>query len=164
FEADQVLSMGIGLSGSRYAEPAHREKFFDRLLANVSAIPGVQASGFVTALPTLGDEIWTDPIYLEGEPRERRHAVNNRFASPGYFRAMNIAIRNGRAFEKGDRGWGVAVLSEKAAKLLWPGEPNPVGRHFIFMGEDDKVKTLVGIVADVRGVLHRDPPPTAYYP
>src|SRR5207245_11398731 len=136
-------------------EPVHREKFVDRLLAKVSAIPGVQASGVITALPTLGDEIWTDPIYLEGEPRERRHAVNNRFASPGYFRAMNIAIRNGRAFEESDRGRSVAVLSEKAVKLLWPGDPNPVGRPF--MGEDGKLKALVGIVADVRGVLDRDP-------
>jgi predicted lysophospholipase L1 biosynthesis ABC-type transport system permease subunit len=56
----------------------------------------------------------------------------------------------------------VAVLSEKAAKLLWPEEPNPVGRRF--MGEDDKVKTLVGIVAEVRAELHRDAPPMAYYP
>ena len=42
----------------------------------------------------------------------------------------------------------VAVLSEKAANLLWPGEVNPVGRRF--MGEDDKSKTLVGMVAEVR--------------
>jgi len=32
------------------------------------------------------------------------------------------------------------------------------------MGEDDKIKTLVGVVAEVRAVLQRDPPPTAYYP
>ena len=75
---------------------------------------------------------------------------------------MNIAIRQGRAFEESDRGRGVAVLSEKAAKLLWPEEPNPVGRRF--MGEDDKPKTLVGIVAEVRAALHSDPPPMAYYP
>ena len=162
FDSDRVLTVDIRLAGNLYAEPVNRERFFDRLLANVSTIPGVQAAGVVTALPTLGDEIWTDPIYLEGAPREEHHAVNNRYASPGYFRAMNIVIRNGRVFEESDRGRGVAVLSEKAAKLLWPGEPNPVGRRFI--GEDGKVKTLVGIVADVRGVLDRDPPPTAYYP
>jgi len=32
------------------------------------------------------------------------------------------------------------------------------------MGEDDKLKTLVGIVADVRAVLNNEAPPTAYYP
>jgi putative ABC transport system permease protein len=75
---------------------------------------------------------------------------------------MNIAMRQGRAFDESDRGRGVAVLSEKAAKLLWPGEANPVGRRF--MGEDDKPKTLIGVIAEVRAVLHNDPPPMAYYP
>ena len=162
FDVNRVLTVDIDLTGAHYAEPASRGRFFDRLLTKASAIPGVQASGVVTFLPTLG-ETWNDPIYLEGATRpEERHTVNNRYSSPGYFRAMNIAIRNGRAFEESDRERGVAVLSEKAAKLLWPGEPNPVGRRF--MGEDDKIKTLVGIVAEVRASLQSDPPPTAYYP
>ena len=159
FDADRVLTVELGLAGPLYAEPVNRERFFDRLLAKVGAIPGVQAAGVVTALPTSG-ETWNDPIYLEGG--ERRHTVNNRYSSPAYFRAMNIAVRKGRAFEEGDRERGVAVLSEKAAKLLWPTHPNPVGQRF--MGEDDKVKTLVGVVADVRASLQSDPPPTAYYP
>ena len=162
FDVDHVLTVDIGLAGPLYAEPANQEKFFDRLLAKVSAIPGVQASGIVTALPTRG-ETWNDPIYLEGATRPNdRHVVNNRYASPGYFRVLNIAVRQGRAFDESDRGRGVAVLSERAAKLLWPAEPNPVGRRF--MGEDDKPKILVGVVAEVRAVLQSDPPPTAYYP
>jgi predicted permease len=163
FDAGHVLTVDIGLVGKRYAEPANRAKFFDRLLAKVSAIQGAQASGVVTELPTRG-QTWNDPIYLEGAGNraDERHTVDNRYASPGYFRAMNIAIRSGRTFEESDRGRGVAVLSGKAAKLLWPGEANPVGRRF--MGEDDKIKTLVGIVAEVRAVLQSDPPPTAYYP
>jgi predicted permease len=117
----------------------------------------------IFAMPgaTIG-ESWRDPIYLEGAPREQWHPVNNRYASTGYFRAMNIAVRRGRPFDERDRGHGVAVLSERAAQLLWPGDPNPVGRSFV--GEDDKVKLLVGIVADVRAALASDPPPTAYYP
>jgi len=163
FDASHVLTLNVGLAGNSYAEPAARERFFDRLLTKVSAIPGVQESGFTTALPAQGDT-WNDPIYLEGDGRRReeRYPVNNRYASPGFFRAMNIPMRYGRAFEESDRGRSVAVLSDKAAKLLWPGETNPVGRRFI--GEDDQPKTLVGIVAEVRAVLDRQPPPTAYYP
>ena len=161
FDVDHVLTVDVRLAGNLYADPVARGNFFDRLLPRVTAIPGVQAAGVVTYLPTLG-QTWNDPIYLVGEPRERRHPVDNRYASPGYFRTMNIAVRQGRAFEESDRRQGVAVLSEKAAKLLWPENPNPVG--LLFMGEDDKLKTLVGIVADVRADLHSDPPPTAYYP
>ncbi len=165
FDADHVLTVDIGLAGNLYADAAavNREKFFDRLLAKVSTIPGVRASGIITALPTRG-QTWNDPIYLEGagQRAEDRHPVDNRYASPGYFRAMSIGVLRGRAFEERDRGQGVAVLSQKAAQLLWPGDPNPLGRRF--MGEDDKPKTLVGVVAEVRAVLYRYPPPMAYYP
>ncbi len=158
FNAQRVLTVELGLSGDLYTEPANREGFFNRLLAKISAIPGVQGSGVITQLPTRG-RTWNDPIYLEGD---RHHVVDNRYASPGYFRAMNIPILQGRAFDESDRGRGVAVLSEKAARLLWPEESNPVGRRF--MGEDDKPKILVGISGEVRSVLQSDPPPTAYYP
>ena len=122
----------------------------------------MSAAGLITQLPLEGNT-WNDPIYLvEDGSRSERHAVDNRFSSPGYFSAMNIAILHGRAFDESDRGRSVAVLSVKAAQLLWPGEVNPVGRQF--MGEDDAVKTLVGIVADVRASLHDNPPPHAYYP
>ncbi len=161
FDVDHVLTVDIGLASNVYTETDTRELFFNRLLPKISAIPGVQASGIVTYLPTLG-QTWNDPIYLEGAPRESRFPVDNRYASPGYFRTMNIAIRVGRAFAESDRGRGVAVLSAKAAKLLWPEDPNPVGRPF--MGEDDKLKTLVGIAAEVRADIHHEPPPTAYYP
>jgi putative ABC transport system permease protein len=163
FDTGHVLTLAVNLAGDLYGEPESRERFFDRLLPRVSAIPGVRDAGLITALPASGQS-WNDPIYLEGDgirPAER-HPVDNRYASPGYFRTLSIAIMHGRVFEEGDRGRGVAVLSEKAAKILWPGERNPVGRRF--MGEDDKVKTLVGIVADVRAELQKDPPPTAYYP
>jgi len=161
FSSDGVLTVDVGLAGGRYAEASSKERFFDRLLSAVSVLPGVSAAGAITQLPTLG-ESWNDPIYLEGAPSEKKHPVNNRYTSPGYFRAMSIPVLSGRVFGESDRGRSVAVLSEKAAKLLWPGEPNVVGR--MFMGEDDKLKTLVGVVAEVRATLPSDAPATAYYP
>jgi predicted permease len=161
FDVGRVLTVDVNLAASRYTEPGTRERFLDRLLPQVAAIPGVEAAAVVTQLPIRG-ESWNDPIYLEGAPRERKYSVNNRYTSSDYFRVMHIAFRQGRGFDERDRGRGVAVLSERAAGLLWPGDPNPVGR--LFMGEDDTLKTLVGIVADVRASLPSEPPPIAYYP
>src|SRR5262249_37305388 len=102
FDAGQVLTVDIGLSGDLYGDPGRRQRFFDRLLAKIAAIPGIQASGAITQLPTSGQS-WNDPIYLEGATRpEERHSVDNRYASPGYFRAMNIPFRSGRPFEEND--------------------------------------------------------------
>jgi putative ABC transport system permease protein len=158
FDPGHVLTVDFSLSGTVYEKDADRERFFERLLTRTGVIPGVVASALITELPTRG-ETWNDPIYLQGG---KRFTVNNRYASPDYFRVMEIAVQSGRPFDERDRGRGVAVLSEKAAKLLWPEESNPVGRSF--MGEDDKIKTLVGIVRDVRASLESEPPPTANYP
>src|SRR5690348_1121555 len=68
FDVDHVLTVDVGLTGPLYADPANREKFFDRLLAKVNAIPGAQAAGITTQLPARG-ETWHDPIYLEGATR-----------------------------------------------------------------------------------------------
>jgi predicted permease len=162
FDVEQVLTFDLDTAGPTYDTPVERGQFFARVVDRIEAIPGVAAAGLITQLPLEGNT-WNDPIYLiEDASRSERHAVDNRFSSPGYFQAMSIAILHGRAFDESDRGRGVAVLSVKAAQLLWPGEVNPVGRQF--MGEDDAVKTLVGIVADVRASLHDNPPPHAYYP
>ncbi len=163
FDVNEVLTVDVRLAGNVYREDSVRERFFDRLLASAGAVPGVKAAGFITQLPTRG-ETWMDPISREGDNLrpEDRHVVNNRYASPGYFRAMNIAFRQGRAFDESDRGRGVAILSQKAARLLWPGVANPVGRRFI--GEDGKPKTLVGVVTEVRATLNEEPPPMVYYP
>jgi putative ABC transport system permease protein len=161
FAAGQVLTADVRLSGDVYADPANCQRFFDRLLPRIAAIPGVRSAGMITYLPTLGNT-WGDPIYLVGAPRDQWHSVDNRYASPGYLRSMSIPVLLGRFFEESDRSRHVAVLSEKAARLLWPTDANPIGR--IFMGEDDKTKILVGVVAEVRAQLQSDPPPMAYYP
>ena len=160
FDPEHVLTFALDTAGPLYDEPEQRDRFFTRVLARFDAIPGIEAAGFITQLP-LGGNSWNDPIYLPAQGSER-HSVENRFASPGYFRAMSIPILQGRAFDVNDRGRSVALLSQKAARLLWPGDDNPVGRQF--MGEDDAPKTLVGVVGDVRATIHDDASPHAYYP
>jgi predicted permease len=158
FDVEKVVTVDVGLAGSRCSDDAARERLFSGLLAGSSALPGVEASGLVTLLPTLGNS-WLDPIGLPGGELQ---SANNRWASPGYFSAMNIQVKKGRMFDETDRGTEVAILSEKAASLLWPSDPNPIG--LTLLGGDLRPKRLVGIVSDVRAVLEDTPPPTAYYP
>jgi predicted permease len=159
FDVEHVLTVDIDTAGPQYADADTMSRFLDRIAARFNAIPGVEAAGFTTQLPLEGNT-WNDSIYRDAA--SERHRVDNRYASPGFFRAIGITVLHGRIFGEEDRGRGVAVLSRKAADLIWPGEPNPVGREFI--GEDDKPKLLVGIVSDVRATLQNTSPPHAYYP
>jgi predicted permease len=161
FDTSQVLSVDIDPAGGPYEDAANRQRFFETVLTDISAIPTVQVAGLTTQLPTRG-QTWMDPIYLEGTAEYDRRVVNNRYTSPGYFQALNVAVREGRLFTDSDRAQRVAVLSLRAARQLWPDTQNPVGRTFF--AEDNKPVTLIGIVADVRASLESEPPPTAYYP
>jgi predicted permease len=163
FDVQHILTVPVRFTSVVYADDTERQRFLDRVLSATRAIPAVEASAITTQLPSLG-ETWQDPIYLDPSREARRFTVNNRYTSPEYFRAMNIKIKLGRGFEDADRSrkQHVGVLSEKAAKLLWPEEANPVGRTFY--GEDDKVTLLIGVAAEVRATLQNEPPPTAYYP
>ena len=159
FDTAQAFTFDVDTAGPLYEDAEVRSRFFDRLLSTIEALPGIEAAGFTTQLPLEGNS-WNDAIYRD-ETAER-HRVENRYASPGFFSAMGIPFLQGRAFDESDRGRGVAVLSQKAVELLWPGDPDAIGRQFI--GEDDKSKIVVGIVADVRANLQDTSTAHAFYP
>ncbi len=51
---EEVITMHLGLPDARYATRALRANFYDTLLERVRALPGVDAAGFVTAVPGQG--------------------------------------------------------------------------------------------------------------
>jgi hypothetical protein len=57
------------------------------------------------------------------QPLGNFHRVTN-----DYFRTLGIPLRSGSAFTEMQRGTDVAVLSQRAASLLWPGG-GAVGRR-----------------------------------
>ena len=160
FDVEHVLTVDLRLAGNLYADEGNRERFFDRLLPKLSAIPGVQASGVVTYLPTLG-YTWNDPIYLEGTPREARQQVDNRYASPGYFHAMHIAIRRAGRSKKATAA--EASLCSRRRRQSSYGLGTPV----LWAGLS-WVKTTSQDAGRHRCGRSRRPPrrapPTAYYP
>jgi predicted permease len=102
-------------------------------------------------LPLSGDVdlygVHFDPP-LAGDPGETRGTY--RYAvSPGYFDAMHIPVRRGRALDERDRDGAapVAVISESMAKRRLAGV-DPIGRR-LRIG-DGEPYTVVGVVGDVR--------------
>jgi predicted permease len=77
--------------------------------------------------------------------------VSVRTATPNYFRTMRIPIRAGRDLELKDTTGPetAAVISEAMARLFWPGE-NAIGKKFRISFAPEIVRTVVGVVADIR--------------
>jgi predicted permease len=159
-----VLTMRIGLFGGRYADPAQQVNFFATLLERVRALPGVEAAGFVQAVP--GQGYWGDVGFEIAEhpplPQGQAQYAISRFADPGYFAAMGIPLVRGRSFDPGKRleHADEAVVSKSFVEQYLPGE-DPLGKHLRVQGHS---MTIVGVVGDTRYQASEPPRPMQYYP
>ena len=154
---ERVLTMELSLPVAKYQQ-ARSRAFFAQLEERVKALPGVTDAGFIRVLP-FAEEIGDWGLLLVGRPAVNRGdnvvPVDWQVATSGYFRAMGIALRSGRYLEEtdGTSSMPVLVISEKTAKTYWPNE-NPVGRQVRLggggPGPDTLLRTIVGVVADVK--------------
>jgi len=128
---------------------AVRAAFNDRALAALAQIPGVQSVASTSETP-MGGETWINLIKRPDHPLPVAQTpdANIRWISPSYATTLRIPLLAGRDFTGADKNHpDNALISEKAARAIWPGE-NPIG-HTFRMG-DDTVYTVVGVLADAR--------------
>jgi predicted permease len=161
---ENVVTMHLGLPDARYATPALRANFYDALLERVRALPGVDAAGFVTAVPGQGyGTDWPFSI-VEHPPLPQGVGLTalGRWADPQYFGAMGIPILRGRTFNRGKRldAANEAIISQSFARQYFPGE-DPLGRHLRIRGQN---AVIVGIAGDTRYAIGEAPLPVQYYP
>src|SRR6185436_3287910 len=108
------------------------ERFFAQILDAVRQVPGVSAAAFSSQLPLTGDEdIWGVRFESGPSAAAREDPDGYRYAvSPGYFEAMDIAIRAGRFLESQDMAAAprVAVVNETFAKRRLP-RLDPIGQR-----------------------------------
>jgi putative ABC transport system permease protein len=144
FHAENVLTMQLSLPDARYEEH-RRAALIERLISNCSALPGVSVAAATSTLPLTGESEGWGIIAEDNPDHEHYTMARARAITPGYFRALGIRMRAGREFNDNDRGGqAVAILSESAARRLWPGVADPVGRRLLHKPPI----TVVGIVDD----------------
>ena len=158
FSVEHVLTADVSLPPPSYSAPAARERFYNQVLANIRALPGVRSAGWVSILPLEGEGGVSD-ISLPGEQirPEQKPFANHRAVSPGYFETMGIPLLQGRLFTEGDRGRKLIVVSQSVAERLWPGK-NPVGQECIAGWGELQRSQVIGVVGDIRTVRLDSPP------
>jgi len=170
FRSDHVLVMGHFLKFSPTDPREYREQMqvFDRMLANVRALPGVKRAGFTSQLP-LGWAGGRAGFYPEGAtPGPTLYGANDRVITPGYFETLRILLIRGRFFNQGDsmETPPVVIINQTMARTFWPNQ-DPIGKKLKYGGADSASpwSQIVGIVADVRQVdLSLPPGPEMYFP
>ena len=155
FRSEHVWAGGIGLPAARYPDAASRGHFVQRLVDELQAAPGVEATATADAVPLSGNYSAAPYARTDGNPLplNQRPVGLTRSISPGYFRTLRVPLLAGREFNERDAADQplVVILSNSTAKKLFPNE-NPLGRQILFGADDGNglPTEIVGIVGDVR--------------
>jgi putative ABC transport system permease protein len=170
FNSQNVLTMNVVLSSAKRPKPEQWVAFHRQMLERVEALPGVEGAGLTSVLP-FSSNFDGRGLAVEDYPRPRGEeiTVDLYIASPGYLRAMTIALLKGRALNEHDTAESpqVALINETMARELWPNE-SALGKRIKFPGSEKNQqpwRTVVGVVKDVSQYgLDRKIPMQLYLP
>ena len=152
FSPEHIVTLGLVLPEKKYPEQADKERLFGQFLGRVQALPGVGSAALVFGLP-LGGANSSLYVRIEGMPDPAAgEAVSAGYAqvSPGYFRAMNTPLLQGRDFAETDRTNTppVVIVDETFVKNFKLGT-NVLGRR-MYIGDGTPGVEIIGLVKDVK--------------
>jgi predicted permease len=156
-----LIAFEVDPSRNGYDGPRTKQ-FAKTLLERLQAIPGVESTGLATTRILEGDQ-WSSGMTIEGhqlKPGEDPGQLCNTI-SPGYFKALGMALVDGRDFTLRDeyttdpgkerRDFRVAIVNQRFVKKYFP-DGNAIGRRIGF-GTDPGTKPnmeIVGVVKDAK--------------
>ncbi len=168
---ERLLTARIWLPDSAYSKNENIIAFYERFLAKVRGLPGVESASTVVPLPLSGSNMTTDVDIVEHSlPEGQRPDAAASIASMDYFQTAGIPLRAGRVFDAHDRldSAPVAIVNELFASKFFPGQ-NALGKRitpgFSASEEKPKVREIIGIVGNVKHrSLRNEDAPEMYLP
>ncbi|HTL54036.1 MAG TPA: ABC transporter permease [Candidatus Limnocylindrales bacterium] len=167
FNPERVLTLNLALPNASYPTAARIKGFYEEVIDQLRALPGVRATGLANAVPLAGGgvRIYGDFSVEEKAPPENLW-TSKIAVSPDYFRVLGIPLLRGRFFAETDRERtpAVGIISERLARQLWPNG-NPLGKRITLGIGPTSWLEIVGVVGDVRqDDLRAEPSPGLYVP
>jgi predicted permease len=165
FKSVGVLTLSMTLE--RTASATAARQFYQQVVEEAAALPGVLAAGLTNSLPIEPRSVSGSSFSIESRPRAENSLPPVAYyttITPGYFETMRIPLRAGRAPEWRD--------SEGKTRMIWVNETfatrflggRGVGERIRF-GDDSVWAEIAGVVGDVRQAgLREEIQPMAFYP
>ncbi len=166
FAPQGVMTMRLRSVGSDAAEgpsTARREPLYRRLREEAAQLPGVQAAGLISQPPLSSASMSCDAAPLRRS--EDRSRVELRGVTSQTFEALGIpVIERGDLGRLDDRSLNGVVVSESAARLLWPGT-EALGRRLTLDWGHGQSREVLGVAGDLRHPMApAEVRPTVYLP
>ena len=177
FDAENVVTMRMAVSGTRFETRAGISELARAGVERVQALPGVIRASTTCCMPL--ETVWQLPFVIASRSGEGLTQAGSMtfhgfggwtFVSPGYFDVFGIPILKGRDFSFADDASapGVVIINEAMARRYWPtGDPMNdqliIGRGMRPAYDEEPVRRIIGIVGSVRDTGLRDAARPAMY-
>jgi putative ABC transport system permease protein len=151
FDPHNVLTFSAALPLATYKDQQQHVQFFERALAKIRALPGVEAAAGTFRVPITG--FATAIFSVQGKPVPTGQApiADYRAITVGYFQALGIRLLRGREFTERDSADApdAVIVNEELARRSWPGE-DPIGKRLQVGTELTRWRQVVGVVGNAR--------------
>jgi predicted permease len=173
FDANNVLTMNVSLTGPRFVKSAAVDQMIRDGVERLRALPGVEEASATCCVPLQGG--YGLPFLIVGRPLEQGPFHGNggwTTVSPGYFEVFKIPVKRGRTFTERDDNLGppVAIINEAMARQYWK-DSDPlndqlvIGKGIMREFSTEQPRQIIGVVADSRdGGLNNNPRPKMFIP
>jgi putative ABC transport system permease protein len=162
FSSRNLVAINVALPAKKYPTAGQSAAFYRLAVERLASVPGVEAVGAASAAPLSAAG---STLKIETDSRAVAESIQAQYnaATPEYFGAAGIPVLRGRGFTAADRAPApaVAIVNERAAALLWPGQDATDQRVRIDTGE---WRTVIGVVADAQQNLFQPAAPEFYVP
>jgi predicted permease len=164
YDANHVIDLSLQFPEESKYSGNYKAALVRDLRRRVAALPGVAAVTSAHAPDDNGGR--KAAVSLNGEPPSARNTdrvLYYTWVEPNYFQTLGIPLLVGHAFPpRAGQANHLVILSESAARRLWPGQ-NPMGHklrlgtgeQFHNKGEllpDGPTWQVIGVARDTRGV------------
>lgn len=146
YDIDRLATVSLALPETRYATGPASAAFFDEFLSRVQALPGMTAA---YGPPPFGS--FTARFVAFGQENGPVADAQTYAVDPDYFRVAGIRLKEGRGLLADDTATSppVAVIDERAAELMWPGQ-SAIGQRFRYSPYTPGWVTVVGVAHSVK--------------
>lgn len=161
FDTQRTVFFDVALTNKRYPDPT-KATYFQKLLPELAAIPGVERVATGHPLPVLWGRGELTNFTINGHvgATDTPPSAIATAVTPGYFETLSIPLVRGRTFTEHDndaKSARVAIVNRSFERKYFAGE-DPIGRFFTpDTNEPGIPRQIIGVVGDTRTNLLWDP-------
>ena len=148
FDPRQVIVASASLEDARYEKHESVQQLFDRSVARLRAIPGVESTAVSLGLPY--ERILNMGARIVGPAGEQSDFISSTatYVTPGYFETLRLPVLRGRSFQDSDTTTSANVVTvNNAFARRYFKDREAVGEYVRMGGQS---RQIVGVVADVQ--------------